>query len=157
MKPNSTLTESAFNENHPYYDPKSSRDNPKWEVVRVKFVRKFSEIIPLSELRSFARQGGALERMQMLKQSRLSVSPVKPKEWHFINSLAQAGDSDESAGEGREVKGQVISVSEKVVQTLADPSEGAEQANGVHVNGEGVSSKLTTASSTGKDDLEEVP
>jgi EVE domain len=63
-------------------------------------VRKFPEVVKLKELRSFAKSGGALENMQMLKQSRLSVSAVKPKEWKFIMSLA--GEDDEEAGPGDE-------------------------------------------------------
>lgn len=63
---------------------KSSRDKPKWEVVHVNFLRKFPKQINLSELRSFAKPGGVLEKMQTLVQSRLSVSSVQPKEWKFI-------------------------------------------------------------------------
>jgi EVE domain len=86
-------TETAFDPAHPYYDPKSSRDNPKWDLVYVTFIRKFPELVKLSELRSFTKSGGALENMQILRQSRLSVSVVKPKEWAFI--LGLAGEEDQ--------------------------------------------------------------
>ncbi|EER45233.1 AT DNA binding protein [Histoplasma capsulatum H143] len=83
-----SVDESAFDPAHPYYDPKSSRENPKWEVVHVEFRRKFKDLITLAELKSFAKPGGPLENMQMMKQSRLSVSVVGGKEWEFIMGLA---------------------------------------------------------------------
>jgi len=89
-----SIDESAFDPKHPYYDPKSSRDKPKWECVHVKFVRKFEELIPLPTLRKFAKPGGVLENMQTLVQSRLSVSAVQPEEWEFIMDLVQGDDGD---------------------------------------------------------------
>jgi predicted RNA-binding protein with PUA-like domain len=84
-----TIDETAFDVAHPYYDPKSSRDKPRWELVKVEFVKKFEQPISLKELRSYAKEGGALANMQMLKQSRLSVSSVSPDEWRFILDLAE--------------------------------------------------------------------
>ncbi|OAL31612.1 hypothetical protein AYO20_08155 [Fonsecaea nubica] len=86
-----TMDESAFDPAHPYFDPKSDRAKPKWELVHVEFVKKFDNLVTLKELKSFAKPGGALENMQTLKQSRLSVSAVTPEEWRFI--LDQAGES----------------------------------------------------------------
>ena len=84
-----SVDESAFDPDHPYYDPKSDRDNPKWELVKVEFVKKFDELVTLRELKGFAAEGGALQGMQMLRQGRLSVSSVQPAEWRFILDLAQ--------------------------------------------------------------------
>ncbi|EXJ95960.1 hypothetical protein A1O1_01085 [Capronia coronata CBS 617.96] len=83
-----TVDESAFDPNHPYYDPKSDRSKPKWDVVHVEFVKKFDDLITLKTLRSLAHPSGVLQDMQMLKQSRLSVSSVTPTEWEFILQLA---------------------------------------------------------------------
>ncbi|KIV94597.1 hypothetical protein PV10_02349 [Exophiala mesophila] len=82
------VDESAFDPNHPYYDAKSDREKPKWELVRVEFVKKFSDLVTLKELRSYSLPGSALQNMVMLKQSRLSVSPVTPAEWTFILECA---------------------------------------------------------------------
>jgi predicted RNA-binding protein with PUA-like domain len=49
-------------------------------------------LIPLSDLRRYGQPGGALQDLEMLKQSRLSVSAVKPREWHFILGLASQDD-----------------------------------------------------------------
>ncbi|OCL02019.1 DUF55-domain-containing protein, partial [Glonium stellatum] len=84
----SSVDESAFDENHPYFDEKSSRDNPKWHLVHVAFKQKFPEIISLETLRSHAEPNGPLEDMQLVKQSRLSVTKVTKAEWDFIMSLA---------------------------------------------------------------------
>ena len=80
--------ENAFNPEHPYFDPKSDRTNPKWDVVHVEFVKKFDDLVGLKELKSFSKPGGALDDMQTLKQTRLSISSVSPDEWKFILELA---------------------------------------------------------------------
>ncbi|GFF65714.1 thymocyte nuclear protein 1 [Aspergillus lentulus] len=90
-----TPDESAFDPAHPYYDPKSKRDNPKWEVVHVEFRRKFKKMVTLNDLKAHAKPGGPLEDLQVLKQTRLSVSSVTPAQWKFIMGLA--GESSESA------------------------------------------------------------
>ncbi|KAK2809242.1 hypothetical protein FQN50_004078 [Emmonsiellopsis sp. PD_5] len=84
-----SIDESAFDPAHPYYDEKSKRDNPKWEVVHVEFRRKFKELVTLADLKSFGKPGGPLENMQMMRQSRLSVSAVGEKEWEFIMGLVE--------------------------------------------------------------------
>ena len=111
-----SVDESAFDPEHPYFDVKSDRANPKWEVVHVEFVKKFEEMVTLKELKSFAKDGGALAAMQMIKQSRLSVSSVTPTEWRFILDLAgepvtlghgdgMSGYESEIDGEGEETAG----------------------------------------------------
>ena len=89
-------SESAFDPGHPYYDPKSTRDNPKWCCVKVQYRRKFPEIIKLKELQRFAKEGGVLAKMETLRMSRLSVSKVSKKEWDFIMSLVDSDDGTES-------------------------------------------------------------
>jgi predicted RNA-binding protein with PUA-like domain len=88
--------ESAFDPAHPYYDEKSSRENPKWEVVHVEFRRKFADLVTLSELKSFGKPGGALENLQLLRQSRLSVSALTREQWRFILELV----GDKTKGHG---------------------------------------------------------
>ncbi|KAN0071557.1 EVE domain containing protein [Elaphomyces granulatus] len=88
-----SVDETAFDPAHPYYDPKSTREKPKWEVVHVKFRRKFKKVVTLDELKSHAKPGLALEKLQTLRQSRLSVSAVTPKQWKFITTqFAPGGD-----------------------------------------------------------------
>ncbi len=85
-------SESAFDPQHPYYDPKSARDNPKWCCVKVAYRQKFPEITRLKELQRYAKDGGVLANMQTLRTARLSVSKVTKKEWDFIMSLVDIED-----------------------------------------------------------------
>ncbi|KAH9905599.1 DUF55-domain-containing protein [Xylariomycetidae sp. FL2044] len=81
---------SAHDPKAPYYDAKSKPDDPKWSVVHVKFRSKFAQPIGLKALREMGGPGQPLENMQMLKQSRLSVSRVSPAEWEYLMSVVEA-------------------------------------------------------------------
>jgi len=75
---------TQFNPKSDYYDPKSTRDDPRWLHVDVKLVRK-TRLIGLAELRGHK----ALENMVILRRgNRLSITPVTPAEWDFILKLA---------------------------------------------------------------------
>ncbi|GAB1318138.1 PUA-like domain-containing protein [Madurella fahalii] len=80
---------SAHDPKAPYYDPNSKPSDPKWSVVHVKFRSKFAVPIGLKELREMGAAGKPLENMQMLKQSRLSVSKVNAAEWEYLMGVAE--------------------------------------------------------------------
>ncbi|EXJ65165.1 hypothetical protein A1O7_01505 [Cladophialophora yegresii CBS 114405] len=141
-----SVDESAFNPDHPYFDPKSDRANPKWEVVHVEFVKKFENLVTLRELKSFAKPGGALEDMQMLKLSRLSVSAVSPEAWRFILDLAgepttlghgdgMSGYESEIDGEGEDTAG--VGDADGL-NGLSNSDEGLGVASGVNFEGSAV-------------------
>jgi predicted RNA-binding protein with PUA-like domain len=74
---------TQFDPKSPYYDPKSAPDNPRWLHVDVKLVRK-TRLLPLSELRGYPQ----LANMRLLQRgNRLSITPVDPAEWKFIEKL----------------------------------------------------------------------
>lgn len=76
---------TAFNPESKYYDPKSDPENPRWVMVDVKLVRKFSRVISLQEL----KQHPQLAEMLILRRgNRLSITPVSKKHWDFILKLA---------------------------------------------------------------------
>ncbi|KAG2186336.1 hypothetical protein INT43_002774 [Umbelopsis isabellina] len=77
-----TNKDTAFDEKHPYHDPKSDKSNPKWFMVDVKFVRKLKRLLPLKELQSYPQ----LSQMALIKRGRLSVQPVTEEEYNFILS-----------------------------------------------------------------------
>ena len=90
---------SAQDPNAPYFDAKDTDPaNPKWSLVHVEFRRKFKNPVTLKELRELANSGGPLKNMQMLKQSRLSVSKVTNDEWDFLTSFADQRDAEEVSG-----------------------------------------------------------
>jgi predicted RNA-binding protein with PUA-like domain len=77
---------SAWDRKSEYYDPGSSRDEPRWFSADVQFENKFEPLITLVELREHA--AGALRDMLLLKRgNRLSITPVTAAEWRFINAL----------------------------------------------------------------------
>ena len=71
---------TQFDRKSSYFDPKATRDNPRWFNVEIRLVKK-TRLVPLSELRDYPRLAG----MQLLQRgNRLSVTPVDPAEWKFI-------------------------------------------------------------------------
>ncbi|KAK0724471.1 PUA-like domain-containing protein [Lasiosphaeris hirsuta] len=79
---------SAHDPKAPYYDASSKPSDPKWSIVHVQFSRKFPVQIGLQELKALGARGEPLENMQMIKQSRLSVSKVSAAEWKFLMDVA---------------------------------------------------------------------
>jgi len=57
--------------------------------VHVEFRSKFLVPIGLKELRALGGPGGPLGEMQVLKQSRLSVSRVSADEWEYLVGVAE--------------------------------------------------------------------
>ena len=75
---------SQFDPKSKYFDPGSSRDNPRWMLVDVKFVKKLKRTITLDELKNHP----ALAEMTLLRKgNRLSVMPVDAAEWQYILDL----------------------------------------------------------------------
>ncbi len=79
------LDPSQFDPKSPYHDPGASKAAPRWNQVRVKFVKAFSRRLPLPELRRQA----ALRNMILLRHSRLSVTPVTAAEFRNILNLCR--------------------------------------------------------------------
>ncbi|HEY3181185.1 MAG TPA: EVE domain-containing protein [Casimicrobiaceae bacterium] len=76
---------SQFDSKSHYYDPKSTREAPRWLNVDVKLVRK-TRLVPLAEL----RETRGLEDMVTLRRgNRLSITPVTPAEWRIVEKLAE--------------------------------------------------------------------
>lgn len=77
---------TALNPESHYYDPKSTADAPRWFMVDVRLLKKFPQVIPLTELRQHPQLSGML---LLKKGSRLSITPVTPQQWQFIASLSR--------------------------------------------------------------------
>ena len=75
--------ETQFDRRSEYYDAASKREAPRWYNVDFKFVKK-TPLVPLTELRKHE----ALADMRLLQRgNRLSVLPVEPEEWRYIERL----------------------------------------------------------------------
>ena len=75
---------TQFDPKSKYFDPGSSRDNPRWMLVEVKFVKKLKRTITLKELQA----DPALSDMPLVRKgNRLSVMPVSAADWRHILTL----------------------------------------------------------------------
>lgn len=80
--------DTAWNPDSPYFDPKSSPDNPRWYRVDVEWVRTFPRLITLDQLRA---QPALADMLLLRKGNRLSVMPVSELEWRVILGMADLG------------------------------------------------------------------
>ena len=63
-----------------YFDPKATRNNPRWFNVDITLLKK-TRLVAIKELRQYPE----LHRMRVLQTgNRLSITPVDPFEWQFI-------------------------------------------------------------------------
>ena len=77
---------TAFEKGGPYYDPRSSKAKPVWQMVDVAYEADMPRYVTLAELR---KNVGLATTMVLLKRgSRLSVQPVHVREWNIILDLA---------------------------------------------------------------------
>jgi len=76
--------DTQFDKKNKYFDPKATRENPRWMLVDVQLVKK-TRLISLAEM----REAPALADMITLKRgNRLSITPVTAAEWRAIVKLA---------------------------------------------------------------------
>lgn len=71
-----------FDPKSKYYDPKATREAPRWMNVDVRVMRK-TRLIPLPELRD---QPQLADMVILRRGNRLSITPVTAAEWKFITT-----------------------------------------------------------------------
>ncbi|KAL5529979.1 PSY2_1 [Sanghuangporus sanghuang] len=102
---------TAWDPEHPYYDPKSVKDNPKWFMVDVTFKSRAAHHVPLSLFKWIANSHTddpptdvayigsegvrAIKEMALIKRGRLSVQPVEEDAWKAVQLLAVKGGWEE--------------------------------------------------------------
>lgn len=75
-----------FDAKSQYFDPKSTREQPRWLAVTVRHVRTYPRIVSLGELRN----DPALTQLRLLERgNRLSITPISRHEYKRIAALAQ--------------------------------------------------------------------
>jgi len=72
---------TQFKKTSKYYDPKSSKDEPRWHCVEVKFQKKFKEMLSLDWLKEQRQLAGILVTK---RGQRLSIQPVEKKHYDYI-------------------------------------------------------------------------
>ncbi|XP_066495376.1 thymocyte nuclear protein 1 [Tiliqua scincoides] len=84
---------TQFEKKDPHYDPSSTKENPKWSMVDVQFVRMTKRFIPLAELKvhhqAHKTSGGPLKEMMLFTRQRLSVQPLTDEEFDLVLSLEE--------------------------------------------------------------------
>jgi predicted RNA-binding protein with PUA-like domain len=75
---------SQFDPKSKYFDPASSRAEPRWMLVDVAFVRKLKRTITLKELQA---RPELADMALVRKGNRLSVMPVDAAHWKHILDL----------------------------------------------------------------------
>jgi len=71
---------TQFDPASPYFDPKSTREAPRWLQLDVKLMRK-TRLMPLAEMRE-APELATLRTLQ--RGNRLSITPVTAAEWQAV-------------------------------------------------------------------------
>lgn len=79
--------ETQFDGQSEYFDPKSTRENPRWWLVDFQFVTRFSEILTLEAIKA----DSVLSEMTVCQRgTRLSVNPVDPLHFKRACKLAES-------------------------------------------------------------------
>lgn len=76
---------AQFDKKSEYFDPKASKDSPRWFCVKVGFKEKFQNLVPLDRLRV---EKPLKDMMVIKKGQRLSIQPVTPQEFDCIRKLS---------------------------------------------------------------------
>lgn len=77
---------TQFDPQSEYFDPKATRESPRWILVDVKLVKK-TPLLPLARM----RQAPELASMRVLQRgNRLSITPVGAAEWKAVRKLLGA-------------------------------------------------------------------
>jgi predicted RNA-binding protein with PUA-like domain len=77
--------ETQFDPGSDYFDPKATRDKPRWWVVDFDFVGKFEHLLPLETLKA----DPVLCEMRVCQQgTRLSITPVDALHFKRVCKLA---------------------------------------------------------------------
>ncbi len=76
---------TQFDKASEYFDPRATRENPRWFCPDLQFVQKLKRLIPLDELRTVKALSGLL---LLERGSRLSVIPVSDEHFQAIVKLS---------------------------------------------------------------------
>ena len=77
---------TQFDAGSDYFDPKATREAPRWFLVDVAFERKLRRVIPLEEIKRHADALGEGFPLTA-KGNRLSVFPVTAAQWKQLLAL----------------------------------------------------------------------
>jgi predicted RNA-binding protein with PUA-like domain len=76
---------TQFDPNSEYFDPRATREKPRWWLVDFYFVGKFDEILTLEAIKADPILS---EMMVCQRGTRLSITPVDPPHFKLVCKLA---------------------------------------------------------------------
>ena len=77
---------TQFDRKSKYFDEKTTREEPRWSLVDVGYVRTLRQVITLDTIRAHANKLG--EDFALIRRgTRLSVLPVTAAQWKYLLSL----------------------------------------------------------------------
>jgi predicted RNA-binding protein with PUA-like domain len=79
------VDETQFEPASPYFDPKSTREAPRWVCVEVGYTETLPRLVTLDELRA----NPALADMVVLRIGRLSVQPATAAEYDEVVAMSR--------------------------------------------------------------------
>lgn len=71
---------TQFDKASHHFDPSAKKDNPRWFLVDVEFIKKFKTMVTLEQIKADA----FCKEMVVVKKSRLSVQPVEEKHFNYL-------------------------------------------------------------------------
>lgn len=102
---------TAWDSSHPYFDPKTKQDDPKWFMIDATFLSRVEHFVPLSLLRYIAESAEsdppdeftyigtdgvkAVKAMPLITRGRLSVQRVSQECWGAIQMMSEKGGWEE--------------------------------------------------------------
>jgi len=82
--------DTQFDPDSDYFDPKATREQPRWYLVDVAFERKLARTIALTDIKQHADALG--EGFPLIARgNRLSVFPVTRPQWELLLGLESPG------------------------------------------------------------------
>ncbi|TFK46913.1 DUF55-domain-containing protein [Heliocybe sulcata] len=109
---------TAWDSSHPYHDPKTDKDNPKWYMVDLSLKTRAKHFVSLALLRHIAslsstaapaeidylgeRGVKAIKNMALVTRGRLSVQKVERDTWDAVVLLAERGGWEDMDFKGKE-------------------------------------------------------
>jgi predicted RNA-binding protein with PUA-like domain len=74
---------TQFDKKNKYFDAKSDPNDPRWSLVDIEFVARFTEMVTLDAVRAEA----ALSDMELVRYGRLSVQAVRKAEFDHVKKM----------------------------------------------------------------------
>ncbi|MCA9361098.1 EVE domain-containing protein [Candidatus Kaiserbacteria bacterium] len=79
---------TQFNKKDSHFDPKSSKDDPTWLCLDVKFIEKYNQIILLKDIKSLP----VMKDSRLVSRgNRLSVFEISKEQYEAVKALAEVG------------------------------------------------------------------